>query len=385
MYARPQTRTLESIDHEEKFLIRGLVYQRSDATRGPHGFQTYENVDPIADAELPRLKHDVELFKELGVNTILVYSIDPSKPRDRAMRLLADAGIYVLVTLSTQRWYINRLDPRNSYNSDTMAGLFQIIDAMSTFPNTLGVFAAYDLINNPESLQCAPIVAAVVRDVKRYMAIKHRTVGRRILPIGCGGNINANAIDNTVMRYLSSQDLESRIDFWACKCFPTSQDSGVDKITFRDLIEQYRETTIPVFISEYSIAANAQTQTAEQFEALFSRDMLDVFSGGCVYEMWYDSNSYGLAQMVTPGSVPVDGKKIKEQRQTPFGTLLVYEDFENYRSVLEGIRDGRRVDSSGIVGGKGEETVEEGVQGQVQQALHIPGDTPGSCVDWLAI
>lgn len=53
-------------------MIRGIVYQRSDAMGGPHGFQPYENVDPIADAELPRLQHDVELFKELGVNTILV-------------------------------------------------------------------------------------------------------------------------------------------------------------------------------------------------------------------------------------------------------------------------------------------------------------------------
>lgn len=95
-----------------------------------------------------------------------------------------------------------------------MASFFRTIDAMSKFSNTLGVFAAYDLINNVRSLQCAPIVAAVVRDIKHYMAIKRRTVGNRILPIGCGGMINSSAIDNTVMRYVLSQSETSRIDFW---------------------------------------------------------------------------------------------------------------------------------------------------------------------------
>lgn len=33
--------------------------------------QIHEHVlDPINDEHLPRLRHDVELFKELGVNTI---------------------------------------------------------------------------------------------------------------------------------------------------------------------------------------------------------------------------------------------------------------------------------------------------------------------------
>lgn len=43
-----------------KFFIRGVVYQIPDMQ------------DPISDARLPQLRHDISLFKELGLNTLFV-------------------------------------------------------------------------------------------------------------------------------------------------------------------------------------------------------------------------------------------------------------------------------------------------------------------------
>jgi hypothetical protein len=44
----------------DQFFVRGVTYQVPDLQ------------DPISDARLPQLRHDVELFKELGLNTLFV-------------------------------------------------------------------------------------------------------------------------------------------------------------------------------------------------------------------------------------------------------------------------------------------------------------------------
>lgn len=45
---------------ELKFFVRGVVYQVPNLQ------------DPISDARLPELRHDIKLFKELGLNTLYV-------------------------------------------------------------------------------------------------------------------------------------------------------------------------------------------------------------------------------------------------------------------------------------------------------------------------
>ncbi len=86
-----------------KFFVRGVAYQ------------VEIGVDPIADDYLPSLERDVLLFKELGLNTVYVcqyehhdlmisacaltiptVKIDNTKSHDKAMKLLEEAGIYVL-------------------------------------------------------------------------------------------------------------------------------------------------------------------------------------------------------------------------------------------------------------------------------------------------
>lgn len=63
-------------------------------------------IDPIADIET--CKRDVKYFKELGLNTIRVYTIDNTKNHDECMKLLADAGIYLVLDVNTPKYSINR-------------------------------------------------------------------------------------------------------------------------------------------------------------------------------------------------------------------------------------------------------------------------------------
>jgi hypothetical protein len=83
---------------------------------------------------------------------------------------------------------------------------------MARFPNTLGFLIANSLINNISSEICAPVIRAVVRDLKKYMKLKHQATGQRTLPVGFGGGQYDG--DVKVLNYLTDGDESSSIDFW---------------------------------------------------------------------------------------------------------------------------------------------------------------------------
>lgn len=84
---------------------------------------------------------------------------------------------------------------------------------MARYPNTLGVLVADGLIVDDESALCTPVLAAVVRDVKKHMRLKHYATEQRVLPIGYGA-MASDLRDQAVLEYLSSGEESSRIDFW---------------------------------------------------------------------------------------------------------------------------------------------------------------------------
>ena len=73
-----------------KFLVRGVVYQSHNPIleSQPESAHAHERLissspprnglnDPLVDDCLKQLEHDVELFKELGINTIFVRMSEP--------------------------------------------------------------------------------------------------------------------------------------------------------------------------------------------------------------------------------------------------------------------------------------------------------------------
>lgn len=83
---------------------------------------------------------------------------------------------------------------------------------MARFPNSLGFLITSGLINNTRSEICAPVITAVVRDLKKYMKLKQQATGQRILPVGFGGGQYDG--DVKVLNYLTAGDESSRIDLW---------------------------------------------------------------------------------------------------------------------------------------------------------------------------
>jgi 1,3-beta-glucanosyltransferase GAS5 len=133
--------------------------------------------DPLADTN--GCKRDVEKFKQLGINTVRVYTIDNSANHDDCMKLLADASIYVGIDVSWSKYSLNRKDPeymRRSYNEIYLQSVFATIDSFAKYDNLLAYFAANEVISENETWS-APYIKAQIRDMKQYiMARKYRQI-----------------------------------------------------------------------------------------------------------------------------------------------------------------------------------------------------------------
>lgn len=114
---------------DERFYIRGVAYQPGGAA---------DAADPMLDTEA--FTRDVARFKELGINTIRVYTIDNSKNHDDAMKMLDDAGIYLTLDANTPDYSLNRESLESlhySYTDVYLQNVFATIDAFAGYSKTI--------------------------------------------------------------------------------------------------------------------------------------------------------------------------------------------------------------------------------------------------------
>ncbi|KAG9603021.1 putative cytochrome P450, partial [Aureobasidium melanogenum] len=254
-------------------------------------------------------------------------SIDNAKPHDKAMKLLEEAGIYVVAGVSTPFSCIRRNTPYKSYNTANVSSFLTTAGIMAGYVNTLAIVAANSLVNNQDSLRATPVLKAVVRDLKRFLVLSNEKKGTRILP----------DFWNT---YVLAQK-RVRLTFWGQpKNYKwAGANSSMQVSGWNALINHYEKFAVPVFLSEYGSNIDKPRQFHET-QSLYSDPMTKVFSGGCVYEFADGNNNYGLAAI--PGSdegkwfgtFRLAEKKVIETRETDQGNLYIYHDFANYKAAL---------------------------------------------------
>ncbi|KAH0363540.1 glycolipid anchored surface protein GAS1, partial [Aureobasidium melanogenum] len=288
---------------DERFFIRGVTYYPKDNRHDP----IFD--DPIADDCISVLEQNVVLFKELGINTLYIYAIDNTKQHDKAMKLLQEAGIYVVVGVSTPSCCINRSDPYESYNTANVSSFLKTAGVMAGYANTLGIVATYHMVRFRDSLHAFPVLKAVVRDLKRFLLSNNTRKGTRVLPVGYLQPTAVHIKRSEFLEYLYLGDQESAIDFLAAT---TELWVGGDKVEHANVwLERFHPMT-------------------------------RVFSGGCVYDFTDTPNNFGLVAM--PGADQEwwfqkfrgNEKKVNEVRQTDQGNLYIYHDFVNYKAALAG-------------------------------------------------
>ena len=157
------------------------------------------------------------------------------------MSALAAAGIYLVLDVNTPKYSLNRDDPAGSYNPFYLQSIFATIDMFSQYDNTLAFFSGNEVINAPNTTNCAPFVKAVTRDMRQYIGER----GYRKIPVGY------SAADVSQNQYLMAQYMDCgsspmRSDFYAINnyewCDPSSfQISGWDV-----LVQQYSNYSLPL-------------------------------------------------------------------------------------------------------------------------------------------
>ena len=272
-----------------RFYIRGIAYQ-------PGGSSA--NVDPLADPDvcLP----DIKKFKELQVNVVRVYSVDNSKDHSECMNALADAGIYLAVDVNNPLYSINRETPAPSYNAAYLQSVFAVIDEFVKYPNTMAFFSGNEVIHDePETTLAAKYVKATTRDMRSYM----RSRGVRQVPVGySAADVTGNRIQTA--NYFNCGTDDERSDFFAFNdyswCNTDIVTSGWDQ-----KVKNFTGYGLPIFLSEYGCIGKF-LRKFEEIEALMSKDMTPVYSGGLMYEYTMEPNKFGIVKIDVPASNPSD-------------------------------------------------------------------------------
>ncbi|KAK9460259.1 Glucanosyltransferase-domain-containing protein [Lipomyces oligophaga] len=281
------------VDEEtnDPFWMVGVDYQPG----GSSGFS--DGSDPLSEVEA--CARDIYLFQQLGINTIRVYSVDPTIDHDECMSLLAAAGIYLVLDVNTGIYSqsLNSDEPWTTYTETYLSHIFQVIEAFSGYNNTLGFFAGNEVVNDNTSAETAPhYIKAVVRDMKAY--IKNHI--NRQIPVGYSATDDAS-YRVSLADYLVAGDEDVAVDFYGMNSYEWCGDSSFTESGYSNLVKYFSNLTVPVFFSEYG-CNKVTPRTFQEMTAIYSNNMSSVFSGGLVYEFTAESSDYGLVTIGDDGS-----------------------------------------------------------------------------------
>lgn len=285
---------------DDRFFIKGVDYQ-------PGGSSNL--YDPLADPTT--CERDIKYFKELGINTIRVYSIDNTADHDECMDQLSDAGIYLILDVNIPHASIARDKGANcSYNTMYLNEVLASVKLMSKYNNTLGFFAANEVINDETTTPAAAYVKAVVRDIKTFQ----RNTGLRLIPVGySAADVEENRIQSA--HYFNCGDDEmARVDMFGFNDYSWCGRSSFTQSGYDQKVKAYGNYSVPLFLSEYG-CNKVEPRPFTEVAALYSDKMTHVFSGGLVYEYSEESNEYGLVEISS------DNKTVTEK-----------DDFQNLKS-----------------------------------------------------
>lgn len=272
----------------KQFYMAGVAYQSEAGAGTKLGY-----IDSLADEE--SCKRDVPLLKELKTNTIRVYQIDPDANHDTCMKLLDDAGIYVVADLSEPAVSINRNAPE--WDQTHYERYTKVVDALAPYDNVLGFFAGNEVTDANNNTLASAYVKAAVRDTKAYIKEKKY----RTIPVGYATNDHPD-VREQLADYFNCGKADESIDFWGYNIYSWCGESSFKKSGFDIRTKEFEDYNVPVFFAEYG-CNEVRPRPFTEIGTLYGKEMKDVWSGGIVYMYHEEANKYGL--------VKINGNKVE--------------------------------------------------------------------------
>lgn len=205
------------------------------------------------------------------------------------MKLLTDAGIYVVVDMAQPAESINRNDP--SWDNALYKRYTDVVDEMAKYTNTIGFFAGNEVSNQKNNTLASAFVKAAVRDIKRYIKAKNY----RAMAVGYATNDDAE-IRVDMANYFNCQSEEESIDFWGYNVYSWCGDSSYEKSGYKARTEEFANYSVPVFFAEYGCNL-VKPRKFTDVAALYGDQMAKVWSGGIVYMYFQEANDYGMFKL----------------------------------------------------------------------------------------
>ncbi|TID17616.1 hypothetical protein CANINC_003982 [Pichia inconspicua] len=318
------------------FFINGVDYQPG----GSSGYSYEMTADVLTDPEV--CARDATLIQNLGVNTIRVYTIDPDLNHDECMTIFNNAGIYVILDVNSPLGgeSLNRDDPESTYNAWYLSRVFKVIESFRHYSNVIGFFLGNEVINDEKSASLDPrFLRAITRDAKEYIAnrLAEDEDSRDIF-------VGYSAADVVELRmptfeYMTCQldgnhnESMSAIDFFGLNSYEWC--SGVndwESSGYENLVDEYTNSSVPVFFSEYGCNKQMPRTFEEVSEGVFD-GLLNVLDGGLIYEYSEEASNYGLVDISDSDSVILKGdyfnlKSQISESKIPFINETKVEDYE---------------------------------------------------------
>lgn len=165
---------------KEEIAIRGIDYYPRPNT----GIYNLNSVDFFTEEFRQVWERDLANLKNLGVNAIRLYSVDPNQNHDAFMCALNQAGIYAIVALASESYAVSRDHAPACYSSELKRRGQAVVQEFSKYSNTLA-FSAGNEVNhfapNEEPEVNGPCLKKFVRDMREFL---HLCSKMRKVPVG---------------------------------------------------------------------------------------------------------------------------------------------------------------------------------------------------------
>ncbi|KAF0705614.1 hypothetical protein As57867_005694, partial [Aphanomyces stellatus] len=297
------------------FQVKGVdYYPRPNA-----GKDDVNNHDVFTDDNEPMWKSHIQEFVALGVNTIRLYAVDPSKPHDKFMCALSAVGIYVIVDLAAacENCAITNDAYPTCYPPQLKTRGQQIISSFAKYNNVLAFSAGNEINHVVKDVKTnAPCQKKFLRDMRAY--IDSCATNMRYIPVGVvladsDRDINAlyyscrtdpaDSLENAECTCVTSSVKSEYIDPWLpgvgyglnaylqCDAPATASTIGPG---YNKLLSDFKSYKLPIpsIMTEYG-CVNKGFPTVNGYAAqrtwidaawLLSSQFVDVFAGGLAFE-----------------------------------------------------------------------------------------------------
>ncbi|CCF41232.1 glycolipid anchored surface protein [Colletotrichum higginsianum] len=286
-------------DAGEKFQIVGVDYQIG----GSAAYDPVHNRDPLSNGDV--CLRDAALLQRLGANAIRVYNLDPNLNHDACASIFNAAGMYMILDVNSPLpgESLTSVEPWTSYYAAYLNRTFAIVESFKSYPNTLAFFSGNEVMNDVKTAEFVPqYLRAVTRDLKNYVS-KHAD---RPIPVGySAADVREILVDSWNFLQCAENGDEkdpSRIDLFGLNSYSWCGDSDFKKSTYDQLVSDLKESSVPIFFSEFG-CNQVTPRVFTEIGAIYGPDMKDLFSGGLVYEYSQEDNNFGIVKVNDDKSV----------------------------------------------------------------------------------